>query len=89
MPIPTSYTYSTFEDYLRDEVLMQTAESLGWVDVSSPSVNPLPVTVSGTIPSTFSYIVLTAPLSYRLPKGTVLQSDHMSYQFTLLDDAPT
>jgi hypothetical protein len=89
MPIPTSYTYSTFENYLRDEVLMQTAESLGWVDVSSPAVNPLPVTVSGTIASSFSYIILTAPLSYRLPKGTVLQSDHMSYQFTLLDDAPT
>jgi hypothetical protein len=33
MAIPTNYTYETFADYLRDEVLLDTAMELGWMDV--------------------------------------------------------
>jgi len=32
MAIPTSYTYNTFADYLKNEVLQQAADSLGWGD---------------------------------------------------------
>ncbi len=72
--LPASYTLDTFEDYLKYEVLQDTAFSLGWaVDI------PLtPVTWIVTLISVDAgaKAIRVSALKFPIPKGTTLQFRH-------------
>ena len=74
MPIPTSYTYETFRDYLQKEVLQSVADAMGWVD-SDASGGLTSVTLNYFISGASSaFWSLTAPLAVDIPQGTFLKT---------------
>lgn len=74
MPLPTSYTTDTFEDYLKYEVLQDTTYTLGWgVDVP---LTPVTWDVVYMGAEDGAKIIRVAPLKYPIPKGTVLEFAH-------------
>lgn len=76
MALPTSYTEETFEDYLKYEVLQDTAFSLGW----ATDIPITPVTWKVTLVSSDSgaKIFRVLPLKYPIKKDTTLSFYHRS-----------
>jgi hypothetical protein len=67
--VPTSYTVEEYIDYLRNEVLLESAESLGWPDLVESEVSlPEVKTVSAHTDST---ITVSALLKF-VPFGSTL-----------------
>jgi hypothetical protein len=74
MPAPTSYTMDTFEDYLKYEVLQETAFSLGW----ATDIPLEPVTWNVILESAEenAKTIKVRPLKYPIAQGTVLEFRH-------------
>jgi hypothetical protein len=72
MPIPTSYTYATFRDYLEKEVLQNVAYNMAWKDDNTPAYVTVPIV--GTKAAAARWLVLTAPLTHDVPVGTKIQT---------------
>lgn len=71
MPLPTTYTYDTAEDYLRDEVLMDFANVLGWIDIAGTAATVVRVEASSY--STGDSVVTVNALTGPVKSGTVLR----------------
>lgn len=72
MPVPTSYTYETFRDYLETEVLQNVAKTMDWVDKDT-SVEYVEVPIQGTIEEGVGTIYLKHELAQAISVGTPIR----------------
>ena len=68
MPVPTTYTYETFRDYIEKEVLQNVGKSMGWQDIDVAQYNDIPIVGSKSANSRM--LNLTTPLYADVPAGT-------------------
>ncbi len=87
--IPKSYTLEEFADYLRYDVLLESADALGWGNLVDP-VDPLPE-VKTIDSSTTTQLTLTAGLANQVPHNTliVFEDGTFSHSVGVTDVAAT